>query len=72
MDGVLREEVRVLDEVGADVGGVVDGLAVIVVTGVDCGTVRVGTAEVADGIVGFEGEAEGGDLGVAIGARSRR
>ncbi len=52
---VLREEVGVLGEVGADVGGAVDGLAAILASGVDGGTIRVSAAEVADGIEGFEG-----------------
>ena len=57
MGEVLREEIGVIDEVSADVGGAVDGLAAILAGGVDGSAVRVGTAEVADGIVGFEGEA---------------
>jgi hypothetical protein len=49
MREVLPEEVGVLAEVGADVGGVVDGLVAILAAGVDGRAVRVGTAEVADG-----------------------
>ena len=45
---VLREEVGVLDEVGADVGRAVDGLATILAGGVDGRAVRVSTAEVAE------------------------
>ncbi len=65
---VLREEVGVLGEVGAYVGGAVDGLAAILASGVDGGSIRVCAAEVADGVVGFEGESERINLRVAISA----
>ena len=65
---VVGEQIGVLHEVGADVGGAVDGLTAILSAGVDGGSIRVSTAEVADGIVGFEGEAERIDLRMAIGA----
>ena len=62
---VLCEQIGVLDEIGADVGRTVHRLAAILARGVDGGSVRVSAAEVTDGIVGFEGETERVNLGVA-------
>jgi hypothetical protein len=66
MREVLGHQVRVIDEVGADIRGALDGLTAVFAGGVYEGAVRVGPAEVADGIVAFEGVAERVDLGVTV------
>lgn len=64
---VVREQLGVIYEIGSDVGGATNGLAAVLAGGVDGGSVWVGAAEVADGVIGFEGVAERIDLGVAVG-----
>jgi hypothetical protein len=63
---VVREEIGVIDQIIADVGGTAEGLAAIFASRIDGSAALVCAAELANRIVSFEHEAERIDPGVAV------
>ena len=65
---VVREESRVINEIGSNVVRTAEGLSAIFASRIDGSSIRVRAAVLTNRVVSFEGVAERIDLGVAVGA----